>query len=73
MAMTMGIQGSVTINALISETGDVLQAVYLRGVKDGGLDKAAETAVRKMKFTPARKDGINVRVWKPVTIAFRKG
>jgi protein TonB len=73
MAMTMGIQGSVTINALISETGDVLQAVYLRGVQDGGLDKAAETAVRKMKFTPARKDGINVRVWKPVTITFRKG
>ncbi len=73
MAMAMGIEGSVTINALISETGDVLQAVYLRGVKDGGLDKAAETAVRKMKFTPARKDGINVRVWRPVTITFRKG
>ncbi len=73
MAMTMGIQGSVTINALVSETGDVLQVAYLKGVTDGGLDKAAETAVRKMKFTPARKNGINVRVWKPVTITFRKG
>lgn len=73
MAMAMGIQGSVTINALVSETGDVLQTAYLRGVKDGGLDKAAEAAVRKMRFTPARKDGINVRVWRPVTITFRKG
>lgn len=73
MAMAMGIEGSVTINALVSETGDVLQTAYLRGIKDGGLDKAAENAVRKMKFTPARKSGINVRVWKPVTVTFRKG
>ena len=44
----------------------------VRGIKGLlGFNKAAETAVRKCKFSPARKDGIKVRVWKPITVTFK--
>ena len=72
IAYRMGIQGTVWINALISETGNVLQAIFLRGTTAGGLDKAAETAVLKWKYQPAQKDGVNVKVWLPVRVDFVK-
>jgi len=72
IAYRMGIQGTVWINALVSETGNVLQAIFLRGTTAGGLDKAAETAVLKWKYQPAQKDGVNVKVWLPVRVDFVK-
>ena len=68
----MRISGTVTVNALISETGDVLRTEILKGIKgDFGFERAAEIAVREWKFSPAEKDGIPVRVWKAVNINFR--
>jgi len=68
----MGISGTITVNALISETGDVLRTEILKGIKGGyGFEKSAETAVRQWKFRPAEKDGIPVRVWKPIDINFK--
>jgi TonB family protein len=73
-AFAMGISGTVTVNALISETGDVLRTEILKGIKGGyGFEKSAETAVRQWKFRPAEKDGIPVRVWKPIDINFKMG
>ncbi len=71
-ARSLGREGSIMINLLISETGDVIQTAVIGGAKGSlGFDKAAENAVRKWKFAPASKDGVPVRVWKPVTIAFK--
>jgi TonB family protein len=68
----MRVAGSVTVNALVSETGDVIQTAVVRGVSGAlGFNKAAETAVRKWKFSPAEKDGVKVRVWKPITVTFK--
>ena len=67
-------QGSVIVKALISEKGDVLETSIVRGSKSkdrGIFDKAAETAVRKWKFRPARKNGFDVRVWNQYTISFK--
>ncbi len=70
-AINLKAETSVTVNTLISETGDVLQTAVVGPAKGYlGFDTAAETAVRKWKFRAARKDGVNVRVWKPVTIGF---
>ncbi len=72
LAFQREIQGTVTVNALISENGDVLQIVTLNSqVKGYGLEKATEAAVRRWKFKPATKDGVNVRVWKPLSITFK--
>lgn len=71
-AMRFGKEGSVTVNALIDETGAVINTGILKGLKDDmGLEKAAAEAVRKWKFQPAKKDGVNVKVWKPVVITFK--
>ena len=65
-------EGSIMINVLISETGDVIQTAVIGGDRGSlGFAKAAENAVRKWKFSPAEKAGVPVRVWKPVTIGFR--
>jgi len=67
----MGIKGNIILNVLISETGDVLEAAVIRGIKGSvALEKEAINAVKKWKFLPAEKDGVKVRVWKPITIGF---
>lgn len=71
-AARFGKEGTVTVNALIDESGNVINTGILKGLKDDmGLEKAAEAAVRKWKFQPAKKDGVNVKVWKPIAITFK--
>jgi TonB family protein len=73
-ALRLGIEGVITVNALIDETGKVIDTAILRGMKDDrGLEKAAQTAVKKWRFDPARKSGVNVKVWMPVVIVFKVG
>jgi len=71
-AQRLGVGGSITVNALIDEKGNVIDTAILKGIKDDkGLGRAAETAVRKWKFQPARKNGVAVKVWKSFVIAFK--
>jgi protein TonB len=71
-AQRLGIGGSITVNALIDEKGNVIDTGILKGIKDDkGLGRAAETAIRKWKFQPARKNGVAVKVWKSFVIAFK--
>jgi len=66
-----GVKGNIIINALISENGEVLEAVVIRGITGSvSLEKEAVSAVKKWKFLPAEKDGVKVKVWKPITIGF---
>jgi protein TonB len=72
LALNMGLGGTVTVNTLISETGDVVRTEILQGIKGGyGFERAAESAIRQWKFNPARKDNVNVKVWKPIDINFK--
>jgi len=67
----LGNKGQVLLNVLISENGDVLEAAVIRGLKGSvALEKEAINAVKKWKFLPAEKNGVKVKVWKPVTIGF---
>jgi protein TonB len=73
-AKQFGKEGQITVNALINEAGNVIETGILKGLKDDmGLEKAAADAVRKWKFQPAKKDGVNVKVWRPVIITFKAG
>jgi TonB family protein len=62
----------VTLSALISEDGDVLQ---VQAVKSSDLTKpfeaAAEKALMEYKYEPAQKGGVSVRVWKQVSFVFK--
>ena len=74
-ARRLGVEGKVSVNVLISETGAVIGTVILKSI-DGNyridFDRAALTAVRQWKFRPALKAGVRVKVWKPFTIVFKK-
>jgi TonB family protein len=71
-AQRLGIGGSITVNALIDEKGNVIDTGILKGMQDDkGLGKAAENAVKKFKFEPARKNGVAVKVRKSFVIAFK--
>jgi TonB family protein len=71
-AQRLGIGGSITVNALIDEKGNVIDTGILKGIQDDkGLGRAAVTAVKKWKFQPARKNGVAVKVWKSFIIAFK--
>jgi TonB family protein len=73
-AQRLGIGGAITVNALIDEKGNVIDTGILKGILDDkGLGKAAEAAVRKWKFEPARKNGVAVKVWKSFVINFQPG
>jgi TonB family protein len=73
-AQRAGLEGSITVNALIDENGDVIDTGILKGIiNDRGLGKAAESAIKKWKFQPARKGGVNVKVWKPFIFIFKAG
>jgi protein TonB len=72
LAQQRGIEGTITVNALIDEKGNVIETAILKGIQDDkGLGRAAETAVGKWKFEPARKGGVTVKVWKSFLIAFK--
>lgn len=68
-----GITGTVLINALISENGDVLQTVVLRKINSPyNFNEEAERAVKLWKFRPAWKDGVRVKTWKVIPISFKE-
>jgi TonB family protein len=71
-AQNLKVEGDVAVSALISEYGDVLQVNVVRGIQGNlGFERSAQTAVKQWKFKPAQKDGVNVKVWKPITITFK--
>jgi len=70
MARRAGIEGRVTIQFVVSETGEIENPVVMRGI-GGGCDEAALEAVKKAKFTPGMQRGRPVRVQFSLPIFFR--
>jgi len=71
IAQQKQIEGRVAAILLIAESGEVLQVQIVQSAPPNmGFDKAAEKALKKWLFKPAEKDGIPVRVRKPVSINF---
>lgn len=73
VALSQKIEYQVLMNALISESGEVIKTMIIRGEKESyGFNQATEEAIRQWRFRPAAKDGIKVKVWKPILITFKK-
>jgi TonB family protein len=72
-AFQRGIEATVEFRALISEFGNVLDIVFVNPGGSASLfHTACEEAVRQWKFSPAKKDDVNVKVWKTFSISFKK-
>ncbi|MCI0446990.1 TonB family protein, partial [bacterium] len=70
MAKKLKLQGTVGLNVLISETGQVLEAKIITSAHPI-LDESAVEAVKQWVFEPASKKGVKVKVWYPVKMAFQ--
>jgi len=72
-AFRRGIEATVEFRVLISEFGNVLDVTFVdSGRSMSVFHKACDEAVRQWKFSPAKKDGLDVKVWKTFSIAFKK-
>jgi protein TonB len=57
-----GIEGTVTFRLSIAADGTVAAATIERSSGFAALDRAAEQAVRRWRFTPARRLGVAVPI-----------
>lgn len=69
-AKRAGIEGRVTVEFIVSETGSVLCPKVIRGI-GGGCNEAALDAVSKAKFSPGMQNGKPVKVQYSLPIVFR--
>ncbi len=69
-AKRKGVTGYVTLNLLINAEGEVEQVQVLEAEPQGVFEEAAEEAVKQWRFTPARYEGREVRVWARQRIRF---
>jgi periplasmic protein TonB len=69
LARSQGVEGDVTLDALIDETGRVTSIKTISG--PGLLQQAAAAAVRQWKYEPATLDGNAVPMHLTVTVKFR--
>ncbi|HEX3110449.1 MAG TPA: energy transducer TonB, partial [Thermoanaerobaculia bacterium] len=72
IARAQRVEGTVIVNVLISETGRVLDAKVLSGVnRPVGINEAALQTVRNSTFAPGTKEGVRVKSWTTVVVAFK--
>jgi protein TonB len=68
--MRQGVQGTVTLYAVIHADGSVGDVRVLEGV-DSRLDHNAQVALSECRFRPATRDGSGVEIEAVVEIPFR--
>ena len=69
-----GLEGRVQVAFVVNEDGSVDEkSIRVVSSPDDGLSKAAEVAVRKLKFQPGKKDGQAVRCQVVMPIQYRSG
>ncbi|HKI00638.1 MAG TPA: TonB family protein, partial [Thermoanaerobaculia bacterium] len=68
-ARRAGVQGSVIVEAIIDEKGNVDNVRVLRGLPMG-LDKSAIEAIQQWRFTPATMSNRPVKVYFTLTVNF---
>jgi TonB family protein len=70
-AMERKIQGSVWLEAVVLETGNVGDVIVSRSLDaEYGLDQEAIAATKQWKFKPGMKDGEPVAVWVTIELTF---
>lgn len=65
-----GVTGYVVLNLLINAEGEVEKVQVLEAEPEGVFEEAAREAVEDWRFTPARYEGRDVRVWARQRIRF---
>ncbi|NBC65150.1 MAG: TonB family protein, partial [Bacteroidetes bacterium] len=70
MAKEAGIEGTVYVQFVVSENGNVEDAKVIRGI-GGGADEEALRVVKEATFEPGYQDGKPIRVQYSIPIQFK--
>ena len=70
LARQAAIEGTILIDALIDEKGNVKAMIVNKGKPRSGLNKEAMNAIRKTKFKPAQKNKKSISVWTTIPVDF---
>ena len=65
-----GVEGTVTLDFIVDELGGVFDAVVVESTNPG-FNMAAIEAIRKWKFKPAQREGVDVRARLRVPLVFQ--
>jgi len=69
-AIEDGVEGTVQVKVLVTETGEVAEAEVVKSCGDRRLDAAAKQFVRGWRYRPAVQDGTPRRVHSMATVVF---
>lgn len=67
-----GVEGETLLRVRVSDTGVVDSIEVLETSGHPGLDSAAVSGVRDLRFEPGRRSGERVRMWATLPIVFTK-
>ena len=72
MARQQRVSGRVVVLVLVAEDGKVVESRLQQGIAgQGPVNEAVVAAIRNVKFRAATKNGIAVRMWRPVVVEVR--
>ena len=73
MARKLGVQGVVTVSVLVDENGQIEDVKMLEPIPQKvGINEAAMAAARAVRYQPATKDGVRVKMWTRLRIPFKQ-
>lgn len=68
--LRMGIEGVVKVRVLVGENGKPQEITLSKSSGDSSLDRAAMEAIEDWVFNPATRNGLPIRAWVVVPVAF---
>ena len=71
IARKAGVEGRVVVNCLIDEKGSVIRTKILKSLGNNGCDEAAVTAIKSVKWKPAKQRDKPVKVWIGIPVVFK--
>lgn len=72
MARTLRVEGTVVVTVLVDENGQVQDVRMAEPIRQKvGLNEAAVAAARSVRYKPAKKDGVPVKMWTRLRIPFK--
>ena len=71
IARKAGLEGRVIVQVLVSETGKVVKTRVIKSLGHSGMDEAAVSAIRSVRWKPALQRDKPVKVWVAIPVIFR--
>ncbi len=68
IAKQQRVEGRVVVLVLVDENGNVSEARLQQGFSQAAINNAVLAGVKGAKFRPATKNGLAVKMWRPIVV-----